>query len=107
MIFLHFVKRRNIIKINFEKNLRKIWILIFCAVSLVACIFFVPYTVYGYKDHPTGEIVYINALSKQSDYFWKNHYINYSSMAFRELLILVGCFGGYTLTTMIRKSETS
>ena len=83
-------------------DLKKTWTLFFCIISLIACIVFVPYAV-RYKDKPTDEIVYASVLETQNHSFGNRHSIDYSMIAFREVLILVGCYAGYTLSTMLNR----
>lgn len=85
-------------------KLKKVWIIVFCFISLITCLFFVPHKVLGYKDRPTGDTEYLSVFQTKMD----SHYryklqIDYPAMIFRELVIAVGCIGGYTLATMMKK----
>lgn len=89
---------------NSESDWKKFWILVFCVLSLVTCIFFVPHNVLGYKDKPTGDVEYMSIFQTEVDYNRRYKLrVDYSAIVFRELVIAVFCIGGYTFFTMKKK----
>lgn len=85
-------------------NWKKVWVLVFCSLSLFTCLFFVPYNVLGYKDKPTGDVEYMSAFHTEVDYHYKYKLqVDYQAVAFRELIILLACAGGYSFSTMRKK----
>lgn len=84
-----------------EKNF---WALIFCVVSLVTCIFYVPYNLVGANKpnviHKTAHATIFDAPKNFKPQLTK---IDYEAIEFREVLILLGCCAGYTASTIIKK----
>ncbi len=82
-------------------NRKKVWLLVFCAVSFVACIFYVPHKVLGYKDKPTGDTKYLSVFQTEVDSYYRYKLqVDYPAIIFRELVIAIGCVGGYALSTL-------
>ena len=85
-------------------NQKNVWILIFCVVSFVSCILYVPYNLVR-LDNPN--FIYKTAhgtiFEIPEDFRPQNTRIDYQAMVFREFLILIGCCTGYTVSTMINK----
>ncbi len=85
-------------------NQKNVWILTFCVISFVSCIFYVPYNLVR-LDNPN--FIYKTAhgtiFEIPKDFRPQNTRIDYQVMAFREFLILMSCCAGYTASTMINK----
>lgn len=80
---------------------KKFWILIFCVLSLIACLFFVPSNKIDYKGNITGEIFYSTVFeNKETSYKFARSRVDYSAIIFREAVICVACIAGYTLSKM-------
>ena len=90
-------------RLDMQKDWKKIWIVIFCVASLVACLFYVPNLKIDYKGEVTGETFYSTAFEEKQGYLFKNSQVDYQAMLFRELVILIACLGGYTVSTMLKK----
>lgn len=86
-----------------EKDWKKIWILIFCLISLLLCTFYVPYNAIKPDKNIIVKSDYSTLFTPPKGFNPKVTHIDYQSMMFRELLILIGCGAGYILTTMIKK----
>ena len=84
-----------------EKNF---WLLIFCVVSLVTCVAYVPYNLVK----PSNPVVILKTahatiFDAPKDFKPQLTKIDYEAIAFREVLILLGCCAGYTASTIIKK----
>ena len=84
-----------------EKNF---WLLIFCVVSLVTCVAYVPYNLVK----PSNPVVILKTahatiFDAPKDFKPQLMKIDYEAIAFREVLILLGCCAGYTASTIIKK----
>ena len=85
-------------------NQKNFWALIFCVVSLVMCLFYVPYNLVK-PSNP--EIVFKTShatiFEVPEDFNPRVTKIDYQSIAFREFLILIGCCAGYAVSTVMKK----
>lgn len=84
-----------------EKNF---WLLIFCVVSLVTCVVYVPYNLVK-PSNPvvTLKTAHATIFDAPKDFKPQLTKIDYEAIAFREVLILLGCCAGYTASTIIKK----
>ena len=83
-------------------DLKKFWILTFLIISILICIFYVPYetkTSNGISK-PIGNSTIFEPPKK---YAKKSTYIIYEEIIFREFVVLVICGTGYLVSTMIKK----
>lgn len=88
---------------NPQSRLKKIWVLVFCCISLVACVFFVPHKVLGYKDKPTGDTEYLSVFQNEMGAYRYKRQVDYPAMIFREIVFAIGCVGGYTFSLLRKK----
>lgn len=86
-----------------QKNL---WAFVFCVVSLVLCFFYVPYNLVKLSN---PEIVVKTAHATifeiPKDFSSQVTKMDYQAIAFREVLILLGCCVGYTVSTIVNKRQ--
>ena len=83
-----------------EKNF---WLLIFCIVSLVTCVAYVPYKMVHSEKNITIKTAHATIFDAPKDFKPQLTKIDYEAIAFREVLILLGCCAGYTASTIIKK----
>ena len=88
---------------NFAE-IKNFWILIFCVVSLVTCVIYVPYNLVR-PSNPDIAIKSAHATIFDIPKDFKPQFtkIDYQAIVFREVLILLGCCVGYLGSTMIKK----
>ena len=86
-----------------QKDWKKIWIVIFCIVSLIACLFYVPNLKKNIKGEVTGESFYSSVFEDKNGYKFQRSQVDYQAMLFREVIILFACYGGYTFSIMLKK----
>lgn len=86
-----------------QKDWKKLWIVIFCVVSLIACLFYVPNLKKNTKGEVTGESFYSSVFEDKSGYKFQRSQVDYQAMLFREVVILIACYGGYNISTMLKK----
>ena len=86
-----------------QKNL---WAFVFCVVSLVMCIFYVPYNrVKSSNPEIIIETTHATIFEVPKNFNPRLTKIDYQAIAFREVLILLGCCAGYTVSTIINKKQ--
>lgn len=86
------------------KDLKSLWILVFCGVSLLGCIFYVPYNLV-HPDRPgvvakTAHSTIFEVPEKFKPQLTK---VDYGALAFREGVLLIACIAGYTISTIVKK----
>ena len=83
---------------------KNFWLLIFCLVSLVTCIFYVPYNmVHSQKPEFVIKNAHGTIFEIPKDFRLPVTKIDYQAIAFREILILIACCAGYTISIVIKK----
>lgn len=92
------------IKNTLLTDLKKFWVLTFCVVSLATCILYVPYNlVHSNNPDMVYKTAHATIFAIPEKFKPQLTKIDYQAIAFRELLILIGCCAGYTVSTMIKK----
>ena len=86
-------------KIELAKDLKKMWVFMFCALSLLSCLIFLPYNHHS-NGRVFGETEYFTIAENKDKKYYR---IDYESIAFREVLILAGCCAGYALNSIAKK----
>lgn len=83
---------------------KNFWIFIFCIVSFVMSIFYVPYNLVK-PNNPAIVLKTAHATIFEMPKNFKSQItkIDYGAITFREILILLGCCAGYTASTIIKK----
>lgn len=83
---------------------KNFWAFVFCVISFVTCILYVPYNETN-ANHPN--VIYKSMHNTIFDmpkgFNPKITRIDYEAIAFREVLILIGCCAGYTAAKVINK----
>ena len=81
-------------------NWKKVWILVFCVITVIASLFYVPHKV-SYGGKFTGDTKYLSFFQTEVDSNYKfKLQVDYSAMIFREVVIAVACVGGYVFSTL-------
>lgn len=76
-----------------DSDSKKFWTLVFCVLSLIACLFFVPSNKIDSKGKVTGETFYSTVFeNKETSYRFAHSRVDYSAIIFREGVIFVACF---------------
>ena len=90
-------------KLSFNYDLKKIWILAFLLISLLTCIFHVPYEIKTSNgvSKPIGNSTIFEPPKK---YITRPTHIIYEEIVFREFIILAVCGTGYLISTIIKKN---
>lgn len=85
-------------------GMKNFWFLIFCIISLMTCIFYVPYYSMNQFDQSKISQKAYGKIYKLPKGFYKPELtrINYEEIVYREVLILLGCCAGYTASTIIK-----
>ena len=86
------------------KDLKSLWILVFCVVSLLGCIFYVPYNLV-HPDRPgvVAKTAHSTIFEVPEDFLPAITKVDYGALAFREGVLLIICFAGYTVSTIVKK----
>ena len=85
-------------------DMKKFWILLFCIISFMTCVFYVPYNLVNSSNPDIiRETAHATIFEVPKDFIPRFTKIDYQAIAFRELLILFGCCAGYTASTIIKK----
>lgn len=87
-------------------NQKNFWASVFCVVSLVMCIFYVPYNlVKSSNPEIVIETAHATIFEVPKNFNPQVTKMDYQSIAFREVLILLGCCAGYTVSTIVNKRQ--
>lgn len=87
-----------------KETIKNFWILIFCIISLIVCIFYVPYETRN--NNGEGKFVgHAIVFEMPKKYQTKPTHLNYEEIIFRECIILASCGTGYLISTMIFKKN--
>lgn len=85
---------------RYSSDWKKIWITTFCIISFAMCLICAPYNPVSYKGIvDEGKTLNASILKPPRAFT-----MNYKTLAFREVLILVGCGAGYAVSTMSKKT---
>ncbi len=82
---------------------KNFWIFIFCIVSFVMSIFYVPYIIVHPAKNAIIKTAHATILNMPENFNPRFTHIDYQAIVFREILILLGCCAGYTASTIIKK----
>lgn len=85
-------------------GMKNFWVLIFCVVTLVTCVTYVPYNQIS-PGNPaiTLKTAHATIFDAPKDFKPQFTKIDYEAVAFREVLMLITCCAGYTVSTIIKK----
>lgn len=84
--------------------MKNFWELIFCVVSLVTCVVYLPYNQIS-SDNPavTIKTAHATIFDTPKNFNPRLTKIDYEAVAFREVLMLIACCAGYTVSTIMNK----
>ena len=92
------------VKKDLLMDLKKFWLLVFCIVTLATCIFYVPYNmVHPEMPNVVTKQAYGTLFEIPKGFRQQVTRIDYMAIAFREILVLIGCCAGYTVSTIVKR----
>ncbi len=85
---------------------KNFWLLIFCVVSLVTCLVYVPYNLISSNNAAVAiKTAHSTIFEPPKDFNPRLTKIDYEAITFREVLILLGCCAGATTCKLLRRRQ--